>query len=188
MPVNFFNCSGWNYFNFYTYFWISLKNLTDYDVWPPFWPWLFLHKMQKKRRLKWRPNIMIGQIFQWNPKIYIKIEIISPRAIKKVDGHPPKSWPQCWQFWTLDYCNVGCWADGTNPIIDFESLALGLSYPMKKNFFFDIWKLKCHSSKFCMLIIETILLYISLLFKTFPNNNLINTDYYLNINILELIM
>ena len=27
-----------------------------------------------------------------------------------------------------------------------------------------------------MLIIETILLYISLLFKTFPNNNLINTD------------
>ena len=45
---------------------------------------------------------MIGQIFQWNPKIYIKIEILSPRAIKKVDRDPPKSWPQCWQFWTLD--------------------------------------------------------------------------------------
>ena len=47
VPLNFFNCSGWNYFNFYIYFWISLKNLTDHDVWPPFWPWLFWHKMQK---------------------------------------------------------------------------------------------------------------------------------------------
>ena len=101
--VHFFNCSWWNYFNFYTYFWISLKNLTDLDVWPPFWPWLFLHKMQKKKRLKRRPNITIGQIFQWNPKIYIKIERISPRAIKKVDRHPSKSWPQCWQFWTLGW-------------------------------------------------------------------------------------
>ena len=142
VPVHFFNCSWWNYFNFYTYFWISLKNLTDLDVWPPFWPWLFLHKMQKKRRLKWRPNIMIGQIFQWNPKIYIKIEIISPRAIKKVDGHPFKSWPQCCQFWTLDDCNVSCWADGTSPIMDFDSWALGLSSPMKnkKKFFWLLWK------------------------------------------------
>ena len=47
VPLNFFNCSGWNYFNFYIYFWISLKNLDDLDVWPPFWPWLFWHKMQK---------------------------------------------------------------------------------------------------------------------------------------------
>ena len=47
VPLNFFNCSGWNYFNFYIYFWISLKNLDDLDVWPPFWHWLFWHKMQK---------------------------------------------------------------------------------------------------------------------------------------------
>ena len=85
---------------------------------------------------------MISQIFQWNPKIYIKIEIISPRAIKKVDGHPPKSWPQCWQFWTLDDCNVSCWADGTSLIMDFDSWALGLSSPMKnkKKFFWLLWK------------------------------------------------
>ena len=70
---------------------------------------------------------MISKIFQWNPKIYVKIERISPRAIKKVDGDPPKSWPQFWQFWTLDDCNVSCWADGTNLIINFESWALGLS-------------------------------------------------------------
>ena len=38
VPLNFFNRSGWNYFNFYIYFWISLKNLTDHDIWPPFWP------------------------------------------------------------------------------------------------------------------------------------------------------
>ena len=43
VPVNFFNCSGWNSFNFYIYFWISLKNFTDLDVWAPFWPRLFLH-------------------------------------------------------------------------------------------------------------------------------------------------
>ena len=47
VPVNFFNCSGWNYFNFYIYFWISSKNLDDLDVWPPFWPRLFLHFMSK---------------------------------------------------------------------------------------------------------------------------------------------
>ena len=59
---------------------------------------------------------MIGQIFQWNPKIYIKIETISPRAIKKVDGDPPKSWPQFWQFWTLDDCNVGCCCYGSHAL------------------------------------------------------------------------
>ena len=95
---------------------------------------------------------MIGQIFQWNPKIYIKIEIISPRAIKKVEGDPPKSWPQCWQFWTLDDCNVSCWADGTNPIMDFDLWALGLSSPMKnKKKIFDSCIKKCPFSKFCML-------------------------------------
>ena len=30
VPVNFFNCSGWNSFNFYIYFWISLKKLTNH--------------------------------------------------------------------------------------------------------------------------------------------------------------
>ena len=79
VPLNFFNCSGWNYFNFYIYFWISLKNLDDLDVWPPF-------------------------------------------------QTPP---PLCCQFWTLDDCNVSCWADGTNPIMDFDLWALGLSSPMK---------------------------------------------------------
>ena len=85
---------------------------------------------------------MISQIFQWNPKIYIKIEIISPRAIKKVDRDPPKSWPQCWQFWTFDDCNVSFWADGTSPIMDFDLWALGLSSPMKnkKKFFWLLWK------------------------------------------------
>ena len=142
VPVHFSNCSGRNSFNFYIYFWISLRNFTDHDVWPPFRPRLFLQKMQKLRKLKWRPNIMISKIFRWNPKIYIKIERISPRAIKKVDGHPPKSWPQCWQFWTLDDYNVSCWADGTNPIMDFESWALGLSSPMtnKKKFSWLLWK------------------------------------------------
>ena len=43
VPLNFFNCSGWNYFNFYIYFLISLKNFTDLDVWAPFRPRLFLH-------------------------------------------------------------------------------------------------------------------------------------------------
>ena len=47
VPVNFFNCSGWNYFNFYIYFLISLKNFTDLDVWAPFRPRLFLHFRQK---------------------------------------------------------------------------------------------------------------------------------------------
>ena len=99
-----------------------------------------------------RVLIMIGQISQWNQKICIKIERISPRAIKKVDGHPPKSWPQCWQFWTLDDCNVSCWADGTSPIMDFDSWALGLSSPMKnKKKFFDSCGKKCPFSKFCML-------------------------------------
>ena len=85
---------------------------------------------------------MIGQVFQWNPKINIKIEIITPRAIKKVDRDLPKSWPQCWQFWTLDDCKIGCWADGTNPIMDFDLWALGLSSPMKnkKKFFWLLWK------------------------------------------------
>ena len=47
VPVHFFNCSGWNSFNFYIYFWISLKNFTDLDVWAPFRPRLFLHFRQK---------------------------------------------------------------------------------------------------------------------------------------------
>ena len=65
VPVNFFNCSGWNYFNFYIYFWISLKNLTDHDVWPPFWPWLFLHKMQKKRMTVMSAVERSDQIWWW---------------------------------------------------------------------------------------------------------------------------
>ena len=54
----------------------------------------------------------------------------------------PCVWPQCWQFWTLDDCNVSCWADGTSPIMDFDSWALGLSSPMKnkKKFFWLLWK------------------------------------------------
>ena len=48
VPLNFFNCSGWNSFNFYMNFWID--------------------KMQKLPMLKWRPNIKIIQIFWWIPK------------------------------------------------------------------------------------------------------------------------
>ena len=59
-------------------------------------------------------------IFWYNPKIHTKIEIISSRAIKKADRCPLKSWPQFWQYLTLDDCNVGCWADGTNLTIDYE--------------------------------------------------------------------
>ena len=46
VPVKFFNCSGWNSFNFYMNFLISSKNLDDLDVWPPFWPRLFQHFQQ----------------------------------------------------------------------------------------------------------------------------------------------
>ena len=74
-----------------------------------------------------------SKFFNEIQKIHIKIERISPRAIKKVEWDPLKSWPLFWQFWTLDDCNVNCWADGKNPIIDFELWALGLSSPMKKN-------------------------------------------------------
>ena len=49
VPLNFFNCSGWNSFNFYIYFWISLKNLDDLDVWPPFWARLFLAEIAKAK-------------------------------------------------------------------------------------------------------------------------------------------
>ena len=45
VPVNFFNCSGWNSFNSYMNFSISSKIFTDHDVWPPFWPLLFQHKI-----------------------------------------------------------------------------------------------------------------------------------------------
>ena len=88
--------------------------------------------------------------FSMKSRIHIKIE----RVIKKVECHPLKSLPQFWQFWTLDDCNVGCWADGTNPIINFESWALGLSFPIKnkKKIFFCFCIKKCHFSKFCMLI------------------------------------
>ena len=77
----------------------------------------------------------IYYIFRWGNHTFTGHN--SPRAIKKVDRHPPKSWPQCCQFWTLDDCNVSCWADGTSPIMDFDLWALGLSSPMKnkKNFF-----------------------------------------------------
>ena len=109
---------------------------------------------------------MISQIFQWNPKIYIKIERISPRAIKKVEWDPLKSWPQFGQFWTLVDCNFSYWADGTNPIMDFDSWALELSSPWKtkKKFFwllykkmpfFEIlhvnkwWEKNCHNQKLC---------------------------------------
>ena len=49
MPLNFFNCSRWNSFNFYINFWISLKNLDDLEVWPPFWARLFLAEIAKAK-------------------------------------------------------------------------------------------------------------------------------------------
>ena len=76
------------------------------------------------------------QKFQWNPKIYIKIERISPRAIKKVDGHPFKSWPQCWQFWTLDDCNVDCWVSWSNLMMNNCCYGSYASFPTLKN---EIW-------------------------------------------------
>ena len=72
VPVNFFNCSGWNYFNFYIYFWISLKNLTNHDVWPPFRSWRFLHIMQKKRRF-WLVGIRAFISHEKQKKIFLTL-------------------------------------------------------------------------------------------------------------------
>ena len=73
-----------------------------------------------------------------------------PEQLKKLSDALPKV--------DLNFDNFELWmtvmsaADGTNPIINFESWALGLSSPMKnkKKFFYFCLK-KCHFSKFCML-------------------------------------
>ena len=69
-------------------------------------------------------------------KFFDEIQKFIQKLKEKVELDHLKSWPQFWQFWTLDDCNVSCWADGTNPIMDFDLWALGLPSPMKnkKNF------------------------------------------------------
>ena len=42
VPHHLSNLSGWNYLHFYIKFHIKLRNFTDFNIWPPFWPPTFL--------------------------------------------------------------------------------------------------------------------------------------------------
>ena len=72
-----------------------------------------------------------------------------PEQLKKWTGTLPKV-DLNFELWMTVMSAVG-----TNPIMDFDSWALGLSSPMKnKKKIFDFRKLKCPFSKFCMLRLQ----------------------------------
>ena len=48
VPYHLSNLSGWNYLHFYIKFHIKLRNFTDFNIWPPFWPPPIVHFLEWK--------------------------------------------------------------------------------------------------------------------------------------------